>query len=101
MNEEPQDRLIIRELIENWVLWRDVRMWDKFRTVWHHDGRMMATWAQGTAEEFIENSKKSFANGMRVMHLLGGSLIEVWGERAIAQTKDDNSPARASSRHTM
>jgi hypothetical protein len=27
------DRLIIRELIENWVLWRDARMWDKFRTV--------------------------------------------------------------------
>ena len=87
MNEELQDRLIIRELIENWVLWRDARMWDKFRTVWHDDGRMMATWAQGTAEEFIENSKKSFANGMRVMHLLGGSSVEVRGKRAIAQTK--------------
>ncbi|MGC1299739.1 MAG: nuclear transport factor 2 family protein [Alloacidobacterium sp.] len=87
MNEELQDRLIIRELIENWVLWRDARMWDKFRTVWHDDGRMMATWAQGTAEEFIENSINSFANGMRVMHLLGGSSIEVEGKRAIAQTK--------------
>lgn len=48
-------------------------MWDKFRTVWHDDGRMMATWAQGIVEGFIEKSKKPFANGMRVMHLLGGS----------------------------
>jgi len=87
LNEELQDRLLIRELIENWVLWRDARMWEKFRTVWHDDGRMMATWAQGTADEFIENSKKSFANGMRVMHLLGGSSIEVRAQRAISQTK--------------
>ena len=48
---------------------------------------MMATWSQGTAEEFIEKSKKSFANGMRVMHLLGGGSVEVRGNRAIAQTK--------------
>ena len=30
-----QDKLAIRELIENWVVWRDALMWDKFRTVWH------------------------------------------------------------------
>ena len=33
MVEGLQDRLIIRELIENWVLWRDARMWDKFRAI--------------------------------------------------------------------
>jgi hypothetical protein len=32
------DRLIIRELIENWAIWRDALMWDRFRTVWHEDG---------------------------------------------------------------
>jgi hypothetical protein len=85
--EALQDRLIIRELIEHWALWRDARMRDKFRTVWHDDGRMMATWAQGPFEEFIENSKKSFANGVRIMHLLGGTTVEVRGERAIARTK--------------
>ena len=41
------DRLIIRDLIENWAIWRDALMWDRFRTVWHEDGRMMATWFKG------------------------------------------------------
>jgi hypothetical protein len=52
------DRRTIRELIENWVLWRDAGMWDRFRTVWHADGRMQATWFQGPAEEFIQVSQE-------------------------------------------
>jgi hypothetical protein len=46
-------RLAIRELLDNWVVWRDAGDWDRFRTVWHADGRMMATWFQGSADEFI------------------------------------------------
>jgi SnoaL-like domain len=82
-----EDRATIRELVENWAVWRDSNQWDKFRTVWHDDGRMVATWAQGTADEFIDRSKQAFANGMRVVHSLGGSSIEVNGHRAVAQTK--------------
>ena len=37
------DKLTIRELVENWAVWRDARLWDRFRTVWHPEGRMMAT----------------------------------------------------------
>ena len=81
------DKLAIRELIENWAIWRDGLMWDRFRTVWHKDGQMWATWFQGSAEEFIEVSKKGYANGVRVIHLLGGSSIDVKGKRAIAMTK--------------
>ncbi len=87
MSSEAQDRATIRELVENWAVWRDSNQWDKFRTVWHDDGRMVATWAQGTADEFIARSKQAFANGMRVVHSLGGCSIEVNGDRAIAQTK--------------
>ena len=28
----------IRELVENWVVWRDAGDWERFRTVWHDDG---------------------------------------------------------------
>ena len=28
-----KDKLAIRELIENWAVWRDSFQWDKFRTV--------------------------------------------------------------------
>ena len=32
------DRLAIREVVENWVLWRDSADWERFETVWHPDG---------------------------------------------------------------
>ena len=32
------DRRAIRELVENWVVWRDAGDWERFRTVWHDDG---------------------------------------------------------------
>jgi len=37
MPSDTADRLAIRALIENWALWRDARMWDRFRTVWHKE----------------------------------------------------------------
>jgi hypothetical protein len=84
---EIEDERVIRELVENWALWRDALMWDRFRTVWHDDGRMMATWFQGTADEFIKVSADGYARGVRILHFLGGTAIDVAGTRAIAQTK--------------
>jgi hypothetical protein len=48
---------------------------------------MMATWFQGTAEEFIRVSQDGYARGVRILHFLGGSSIDIAGQRAIAQTK--------------
>jgi hypothetical protein len=81
------DRQAIRELVENWVVWRDAGDWERFRTVWHEDGRMMATWFQGPAEEFIAASREGFERGVSILHFLGGTSIDVAGTRAIAQTK--------------
>jgi hypothetical protein len=81
------DRLAIRELVENWAVWRDAGDWERFRTVWHDDGRMMATWFQGPAEAFIRVSQEGFERGVSILHFLGGSSVDVSGERAIAQTK--------------
>jgi len=86
MNDMP-DKLIIRELIENWALWRDACLWDRFRTVWHDDGQMWATWFQGSADEFIRVSKEGYSRGVRVIHMLAGTTIDIAGHRAIAQTK--------------
>jgi len=87
MSSEASDRLAIRDLIENWAVWRDARDWQRFRTVWHDDGRMMATWFQGTADEFIKVSQEGYDKGVRILHFLGGLSIELKGRRAIAQTK--------------
>jgi hypothetical protein len=87
MNEKLLDRLTIRQLVEDWVVLRDARMWDRFRAVWHEDGRMMATWFQGSRDEFIKVSQEGWQRGVRILHFLGGSTIDVAGPRAIAQTK--------------
>jgi hypothetical protein len=81
------DRLTIRQLVEDWAVLRDARMWDRFREVWHDDGRMMATWFQGSRDEFIKVSEEGYARGVRILHFLGGSTVDIAGDRAIAQTK--------------
>jgi hypothetical protein len=81
------DRLAIRELVESWAVWRDAGDWERFRTLWHDDGRMMATWFQGPADEFIRVSREGFEGGLRILHFLGGTSVDVAGDRAIAQTK--------------
>src|SRR5215468_5446690 len=84
---DVMDRLAIRELIENWVVWRDAGDWERFATVWHDDGVMMATWFQGPAAEFIRVTKEGWAKGVSILHSLGGTSIELAGDRAVAQTK--------------
>jgi hypothetical protein len=85
------DQFEIREVIENWVLWRDAGDWDRFRSVWHDDGYMMATWFQGAAAEFIRVSREGWDRGVSILHFLGGVSIDLGGDsagdRAIAQTK--------------
>jgi hypothetical protein len=81
------DELEIRRLVDAWAVHRDALDWERFRTVWHEDGRMMATWWQGPFEEFIEVSQAGFDRGVRILHFLGGSMVDVAGDRAIAQTK--------------
>ncbi len=87
MATEIEDKRQIRELVENWAVWRDALMWQRFRTVWHDDGRMMATWFQGTADQFIKVSQEGYDRGVRILHFLGGSSIEVKGNRALSLTK--------------
>ena len=77
----------IREVVENWVLWRDAGDWERFATVWHDDGWMTATWFQGSARDFIEVSRQGFEKGVSILHFLGGFTCDVAGSRAIAQTK--------------
>ena len=85
-DSEIEDDRLIRALLQNWAIWRDAGD-GTFRTVWHPDGRMMATWTQGTGDEFIEVSKEGWAKGVSILHFLGGISVDVAGHRAIAQTK--------------
>ena len=81
------DKLAIREIVENWVIFRDSGDWEQFAECWHEDGWMSATWFQGPAGEFIKASREGFETGVRVLHFLGGFTCDVAGDRAISQTK--------------
>ena len=81
------DKLAIREIVENWAVWRDAGDWERFATVWHLDGWMTATWFQGSAQKFIEVSREGFNKGVSILHFLGGWTCEIVGNRAISQTK--------------
>jgi hypothetical protein len=81
------ERLRIRDVVQNWALWRDAGDWERFRSVWHPEARMMATWFQGSAERFIEVSREGWDKGVSILHFLGGSSIDVMAARAIAQTR--------------
>jgi hypothetical protein len=83
MNE---DVLTIRQLVENWVLYRDAGDWERFATVWHEEGRMMATWNQGNWKDFIKANKAAWGR-VSILHSLGGCTVDVQGNRAVSQTK--------------
>jgi SnoaL-like domain len=83
------DEQAIRTLVQDWAVWRDAGDWERFATVWHDDGVMMATWFQGPAPEFIRVSREGFERGVRILHFLGGTSVDVSDDarRAVAQTK--------------
>lgn len=81
------DRLVISELVQNWAIWRDSGNWDAFRSVWHEDGRMQATWTEGSVEQFIAATIDGWSRGVKILHFVGGITVELSGDRAIAQTK--------------
>ena len=87
MDPKILDRLAIRDLIENWAVWRDAGDWERFATVWHDDGVMMATWFQGPAEGIHSSDPGGLGEGRQHSSLSGRTSIELVGDRAIVQTK--------------
>jgi hypothetical protein len=84
---EVADKLAIREVVENWSVWRDAGDWERFMTVWHDDGWMTATYFQGQWRDFIERLREGFSKGVTIHHFLGGWSCELNGVRAISQAK--------------
>ena len=87
MENELLDKLAIHQTVDNWAIYRDSADWERFKTVWHDDGWMTATWFQGPAEKFIDISREGFNKGVSILHFLGGWTCDLVGQRAISQTK--------------
>ena len=81
------DREAIRDIIGAWVVRRDSAQWDRLLPLFHDDGVMSATWRQSSAAEFVAGSKANWDRGIYAQHFLGGTALDLAGDRAIAQTK--------------
>ena len=87
MDQKFIDVMQVRDLIERWAVYRDSYFWDKFETIWHDDGVMAATWTIGSYKDFMKITQEGLKRGLNIMHILGGSDIDVNGTRAVAMTK--------------
>ena len=81
------ERDAIRNAIAEWALARDTGQWEKLRSLYAPGASMQTTWFEGSAEEFIERSEKGFGRTARAQHLVGASVIDLCGARAIADTR--------------
>lgn len=66
--------LEIRRLSDGWAIWRDSFDWERLRSVWHDDGRMVTLWWQGPCDEFIRLCREIAERGAKVSHFLGARL---------------------------
>lgn len=85
--EDLSDRFAIRELIDDWAVWRDSGQWDRLAGAWHPGGWMVATWQVAPAHAFIAGSRAGWDKGAKVLHTLAGTSIDLEETRAVAQTK--------------
>jgi hypothetical protein len=87
MPDYSNDALVIRDLIDKWVIYSDAGDWDRFAALWHPDGWMSATWFQAPAADFIKARREGWERGVSIIHFLGAHTADIAGARAIAQTK--------------
>jgi hypothetical protein len=87
VGQTTSDEEAIRAVVQRWAVARDAGLWGALLDTWHPDGRMHTTWCKATAAEFVEAVRGAFESGLVVHHYLGGTMVEVSGDRAIAQSK--------------
>ena len=81
------DAASIRNVVEGWAIWRDTGQWERLLRAWHPGGRIVTTWFQGCAREFVELSRQAWEAGSTTHHVLGGFAVDIVRSRAIAQTR--------------
>jgi hypothetical protein len=78
-------RLAITERVHGWI-YRDLGEWDALRDLFHPDGIIDISWFNGTADEFVEASKRMSRSPFQSKHMMSTPLTTIRGERAIAET---------------
>lgn len=86
---EMVDRHEIRELLIRWAECRDRALWDELRDCFTEDGAIAISWIVGSAEAFVEGSKKLIAaqtGEQYAKHVCSEPNIRVNGRHGFCQT---------------
>lgn len=86
--EAPQqdDFRSITQLLLKWGYFRDHKMWEELQDTFHPGGQINVTWYTGDIEGFVQGSIKMAKSGVKSMHVMYPSIVEIQGDRAIAIT---------------
>lgn len=80
------DRQLCAELIQLWGLCRDQGRWADLLDTFHPDGEIAVSWFRGPFPDFVARCRQGHEAGNRSKHLIWPSVVQVAGERAVAET---------------
>ena len=95
------EALAIRTVVDNWVLWRDAGNGNGSAACGMTTAYMMATWFQGTADEFIRVSQEGFNRGVNILHFQGAFTRGYRRHARHLANQDDHQSAGAGSRRAL
>jgi hypothetical protein len=86
-NDQSGAEALITAEIQNLVQRaRDFQSWDEMADCYHPDAEVEISWFRGSADDFVEGSKRIAAAGTRSIHQMAPSVITVRGDRALSDT---------------
>ncbi len=83
---EQIDRVEICELVQRERAARDMQRWDELANSYTDTSEIDISWFRGTGKAFAEASRKMADNGLRTFHQMGPTIVEIRGDRALAET---------------
>ena len=86
MTDVTAEKQLIRELAENWAIFRDSADWENFKTVWLPSATIETLWYQGPWEGYLERSRAGWGRGMSSVHFHCGSRVEIVGDRGVCRS---------------
>lgn len=81
-----ETKAMVVELVttERWC--RDTWQWERMHECYHEDSHVVVSWFDGTGRQFVDASREMVEAGLRSIHLLGPSSVDVLGTRAVVDT---------------
>ncbi|MFO1014617.1 MAG: nuclear transport factor 2 family protein [Caulobacteraceae bacterium] len=80
------DKAAIAELVQTERAARDQGQWDRMAACYWPKSVVSISWINTSGPEFVEASKKAFAEGVRHIHHMAPTLVTLKGDRALAET---------------